>query len=99
MGTARRAAILNMATSAYEMDLEVANGIISLDANGRWLIGEHDLALWLKDHLEEEMVIILGSLEDDRPVATRSCKTCGRDFTDLECPHCRASRLRLRGEP
>ncbi len=99
MGTARRAAILNMATSAYEMDLEVANGIISLDANGRWLIGEHDLALWLKDHLGEEMVIILGSLEDDRPVATRSCKTCGRDFTDLECPHCRASRLRLRGEP
>jgi hypothetical protein len=88
-----------MATSAYEMDLEVATGKISLDADGRWLIGEHDLALWLKDHLGEEMVIILGSLEDDRPVATRSCKTCGRDFTDLECPHCRTSRLRLRGEP
>ena len=99
MGTARRAAILKMATAAYEMDLDVATGIISLDANGRWLIGNHDLAHWLKDHQGEEMVIILGSLEDDRPVTIRTCTTCGRDFTDLECPHCRSSRLRLRGEP
>jgi hypothetical protein len=88
-----------MATAAYEMDLDVATGIISLDANGRWLIGDHDLAHWLKDRQGEEMVIILGSLEDDRPVTTHTCTTCGRDFTDLECPYCRASRLRLRGEP
>ena len=99
MGTARRAAILNMATAAYEMDLNVATGIISLDADGRWLIGNHDLAHWLEDHQGEEMVIIFGSLEDDRPVITRTCTTCGRDFTDLVCPHCRTSRLRLRGEP
>ena len=99
MSTARRAAILKMASAAYEMDLDVATGSISQDADGRWLIGKHDLSNWLNDHQGEELVIILGSLEDDRPVATRTCSTCGRDYTDLECPHCRASRIRLRGEP
>ena len=86
MSTARRAAILKMATAAFEMDLDVATGIISQDADGRWMVGDHELSHWLNDRQGEEMVIILGSLEDDRPVATRTCSTCGRDFTDLECP-------------
>jgi len=99
MNTARRAAILKMASAAYEMDLNVATGIISQDADGRWLIGDRFLSHWLIDHQGKELVIIFGSLEDDRPVAAYTCSTCGRDYTDFECPHCRASRIRLRGEP
>lgn len=99
MNTVRRAAILKMATAAYEMDLDVANGIVTQDATGRWLIGDHELSHWLNEHQGEEMVIIMGSLADDSPVASRTCTTCGRDYTDIECPTCRASRIRLRGEP
>ena len=43
------------------------------------------------------MVLVLGALDDDRPVETRTCRTCGRDYTDVECPYCRANRIRLRG--
>ena len=97
MAAIRRAAILKLASAAYEMKLDVMNGAIRQTEDGRWHIGGHDLTSFLQRHLGEELVIVLGSLEDDRPVETRTCRTCGRDYTDLECPTCRANRIRLRG--
>jgi hypothetical protein len=99
MNTLRRAAILKLATAAYEMGLNVANGTIHRDPDGRWHVGDYDADAWLAEHEGEELVLILGSLADERPVETRTCRTCGRDYTDLECPYCRASRIRLRGRP
>lgn len=99
MSTMRRATILKLASSAYEAGLDVMNGTLTRDENGRWSIGHHDLNRWLEQHLGEELVVVLGSKEDDRPMETRTCRTCGRDYTDLECPTCRANRIRLRGRP
>ncbi|MFN2189624.1 MAG: hypothetical protein ACK2T3_12745 [Candidatus Promineifilaceae bacterium] len=99
MTTIRRAAILKLASAAYEMDLSVANGVIAQDEEGRWHIGQQSLDSWLSEHEGEESVLVLGSLEDDRPVEIRTCGTCGRDYTEIECPHCRSSRFRLRGAP
>lgn len=93
----RRAAILKMANLAYEMELVVLQGVIHRNEAGDWLVGEQGLQQWLTAHEQEDVVLVLGSLADDRPVVTRSCRTCGRDYTDLECPHCRANRIRLRG--
>ena len=98
MTNLRRAAILKLASSAYEMDLSVASGVVSRDDKGRWRVGSIDLNSWLAAHEGEEIVLVMGSLEDERPVEVRTCGTCGRDYTELECPHCRASRFRLRGE-
>ena len=97
MTAIRRAAILKLASTAYEMDLQVMNGVVQKAANGRWHVGSHDLVEWLSQHEGEELVVVLGSLADERPVETRTCRTCGRDYMDLECPYCRASRIRLRG--
>ncbi|RMH01448.1 MAG: hypothetical protein D6706_01780 [Chloroflexi bacterium] len=97
MSSIRRATILKLASAAYEMDLDVMNGIVRQDENGRWYVGNHDLTAWLENHLGEEMVLVSGSLADEREVPTRTCRTCGRDYTDLECPYCRANRIRLRG--
>lgn len=97
MTTMRRAAILKMASSAYEMDLDVAKGVLSQDEQGRWQVGGRDIQQWLAQYRGQELVLVLGSLEDDRPVQVRTCRTCGRDYTDLECPTCRANRIRLRG--
>ena len=93
----RRAAILKLASAAYEMNLDVMNGTIHQTADGRWQVGSHDLTTFLERHQGEELVIVVGAVEDDRPVETRTCRTCGRDYTDLECPYCRANRIRLRG--
>jgi hypothetical protein len=99
MRTIRRAAILKLATAAYEMDLDVFNGRLTQDDQGRWRINGRDIIAWLNDHANEDVVLVMGSLADERPVETRTCRTCGRDYTELECPHCRASRIRLRGRP
>lgn len=99
MKAMRSSIILKTAAEAYEVGLDVLNGRAKRDEKGRWLIGHHTLDEWLQEHEGEELVMILGSLEEDEPIQTRTCHTCGRDYTDLECPYCRASRIRLRGEP
>ena len=98
MTALRRAAILKLASVAYEMDLDVVNGTLTQDDDGRWKIGSYDLIEhFLKQHEGEELVLVLGSLADERPIKPRTCRTCGRDYIEMECPHCRANRLRLRG--
>jgi len=97
MSAIRRATILRLASSAYELDLDVMNGVLVRAEDGRWQIGSRDLDQWLAAHDGEELVLVLGSLADDEPVKARTCHTCGRDYIDLECPYCRANRIRLRG--
>jgi len=79
------------------MNLDVMNGTIAQGENGRWLIGGHDLTAWLQAHAGKEVVLVLGDPDDGVKAVTRTCRTCGRDYTDVECPHCRANRIRLRG--
>lgn len=97
MSAKRRAAIYKLAAAAQEIELEVMSGIVIRDENGRWTIGEHDILTWLSIHEGEDIVLVLSSLADERPLEVRTCRTCGRDYTDLECPTCRTNRIRLRG--
>jgi len=60
MTTIRRAAILKLASAAYEMDLSVANGVIAQDEEGRWHIGQQSLDSWLSEHEGEESVLVGG---------------------------------------
>ncbi len=93
----RRAALYKLAAAAHEMQLDVMSGILRRESDGHWMIGDHDLTNWLEAHAGEEMVLVLGSLADERDLEVRTCGTCGRDYMDLECPYCRANRIRLRG--
>ncbi len=97
MTAIRRATILRLASTAYETGLDVVTGVLQRH-DGQWSVGVRELDGWLARHEGEEIVLVLGSLADERPVEVRTCRTCGRDYTDLECPHCRANRIRLRGE-
>lgn len=97
MSALRRAAIYKLAAAAQEIDLDVISGVAGQDEDGQWIIGTHKLLDLLANHEGEELVLVLGSLADERPIQVRTCRTCGRDYTDLECPTCRANRIRLRG--
>ena len=55
MAAIRRAAILKLASAAYEMKLDVMNGAVTQTANGRWQIGGHDLTTFLEKHQGEEL--------------------------------------------
>ena len=98
----RRLALQRMANSAHELNLKVMQGkLVKSAETGRWQIGSHDLLNWLEAHAGEEVMTMLGvmndSAENSYESTTRTCRKCGRDFIDIECPHCRHNRRRIRG--
>lgn len=97
MSGIRRATLYKLASSAHEAGLDVMSGTLRRDETGDWIINGQSLTSWLTRHIGEEIVLVMGSLDDERPMDVRTCRTCGRDYADLECPYCRANRIRLRG--
>jgi len=94
----RRASVREITKSAYEMDGRTLEGHLRRDpTTGQWAIGGTLLTDWLAQNEGQEVVLLLLSLSDDRPLATKVCRTCGREYTGFECAHCREVRLRLRG--
>ena len=92
----RKAAVLELATAAFELDAAVKRGALQR-VDGRLTIMGEDLEEVLKRFEGQEIVLIAALLNDDRPIDPRVCRTCGREYYGLECPHCRDARIRLRG--
>jgi len=93
----RKAAVLDLASAAYEVDAEVRRGVLKR-IDGRWTVADHEVSDWLNRFDGQEVVVIVASLSDDRPIEPRICRTCGSEFVGVECPNCRAARIRLRGQ-
>jgi len=55
-----------------------------------------DLWEWLKQHVGHEVILVAASIGETEG-QRRTCRICGREYEGLECPHCRETRLRLRG--
>lgn len=99
MSTSRKATMRRLAASAYEMELKALEGVLHQDpTTGRWFIGSHELDHLLQQLAGQEVILLLGGADEERPAVVRTCQRCGRDYTDVDCPHCRANRLRLRGQ-
>lgn len=92
----RKAAVLDLATAAYEINAEVKRGVVER-VNGRWMIAGIELEKLLAEYEGQELVMIFASLNDTRSLDARTCTRCGREYVGLECPSCRDARMRLRG--
>jgi len=98
MRALRKASLRELATAAYELDAGVAEGQLHRNPqDGRWMVGETQLDSWLKRFADQEVYLIVASLEDDRPLPAKVCRTCGTEYVGIDCPRCRAARVRLRG--
>ncbi len=94
----RKANIRDLTTAAYELNGRFLQGIVRQDPeNGRWLVGNTPLEEWITRYNGVEVTVIALSMEDDRPLESRVCTTCGNTYIGVECPHCREVRTRLRG--
>jgi hypothetical protein len=94
----RKASIRELAVAAYELDSGVVEGRLHRDGEGdRWMVDDAKLSEWLAEYEGQEIVLIIASLEDDRPVPSKVCRTCGTEYLGVECPRCREVRVRLRG--
>ena len=98
MPSYRKASIRELASAAYELDSGIAEGRLRRSVDGgHWMVGGTRLDEWLSRYDGQEIILIVASLEDDRPVATKTCRTCGTDYVGAYCPRCREARIRLRG--
>ena len=94
----RKASIRELALAAYELDAGVVEGQLHRSAeDGRWMVGGTRLNEWLARYDDQEIVLIVASLDDDRPVPSKTCRTCGDEYAGIYCPRCREARIRLRG--
>ncbi|MFQ6100072.1 MAG: hypothetical protein ACE5OS_02400 [Anaerolineae bacterium] len=97
MPSYRRASIRELASAAYELDAGVVEGRLGRGEDDRWTISDRKLSDWLAQYDGQEIVLIVASLEDDRPLPPKVCRTCGTEYVGIECPRCREARIRLRG--
>ena len=93
----RKASVLELATYAYELEAGVLRGLLEKQADGSWTIDGAAIEEWLAAYAGQEIVLIAASLQDERPMKSKVCRTCGREYEGIECPHCRRVRRRLRG--
>jgi len=56
------------------------------------------MSKWLDRFEGHEVVVIVASMSDEKPIEPRICTRCGYEFVGVECPRCRAARIRLRGQ-
>ena len=98
MSAQRKANIRELASAAYELDSGVVEGHLYRTAeDGQWMIADVELNEWLARYDGQEIVLIVASLDDDRPLPSKVCRTCGTEYGGIECPRCREARIRLRG--
>jgi hypothetical protein len=94
----RKASIRELASAAYELEAGVVEGQLHRSAqDGRWMVGDTGMNEWLARYDDQEIVLIVASLDDDRPVSSKTCRTCGTEYVGIHCPRCREARIRLRG--
>ncbi|RLC76361.1 MAG: hypothetical protein DRJ03_08580 [Chloroflexi bacterium] len=98
MTSYHRASVRELSSTAYELGSGVVGGRLHRSAeDGCWMVAEIKLNEWLTQYDGQEIVLIVSSLEDDRPMPLKVCRTCGDRYRGVECPRCREARIRLRG--
>lgn len=94
----RKASIRELAADARELDAGVLRGSLQRNPEtGRWMVGDRRLDDLLARYDGESIVLIAASLDDERPMPPRTCRTCGTEYRGTHCPRCREARIRLRG--
>ena len=63
----------------------------------RFFINKTDVTGLLANLVGQNVVIIANAVSPATETETKTCLTCGRDYTEAECPHCVRVRSRLRG--
>jgi hypothetical protein len=98
MPSYRKASIRELASAAYELDSGIVEGRLRRSVtDDRLMVGSVELNEWLAKYDGQEIILIVASLDDDRPVSSKVCRTCGTEYVGIYCPRCREARIRLRG--
>jgi hypothetical protein len=98
MSEVPRSEALAFATSARAQGAAVLRGLLERNEDGRWTVGHIGVESWLSRYEGQEVVLAVLAVDQEAPMPfTRTCRTCGNEYSGRSCPHCEAVRRRLRG--
>ena len=90
--------VQELASKAHEMGASVLRGSLQrLDEERGWAVGNVHLRDWLARYAGRDLILIAVAIGEERELPTKTCRTCGREYSGSECPYCRETRDRLRG--
>jgi hypothetical protein len=96
--TIPKSSVQELAIRAYEMGADVLRGPLQrLDEEKEWAVGGVHLTDWLSKYEGRELILITAVIGEGQEPATKTCRTCGREYSGSQCPYCREARDRLRG--
>ena len=85
-----------LSMDAAKMGATTLGGLLVKNGD-RFFINKTDVTQHLENLLQQNVVLVIGTVHDDVKERLRTCLTCGRDYTGSECPRCANVRSRLRG--
>lgn len=96
--TIPKSGVQELASKAHEMGASVLRGSLQrLDGERGWAMGNVHLRDWLARHEGRDLILIAAVIGERQELPAKTCRTCGREYSGSECPHCREVRERLRG--
>jgi hypothetical protein len=96
--TIPKSGVQELAIRAHEMGASVLRGSLQrLDEERGWAVGKIHLRDWLARYEGQDLILIAAAIGEGPASPTKTCGTCGREYSGSECPYCREARARLRG--
>jgi len=84
-----------LATEANKSGATVLGGLLSKE-DGRYLINKTDLTVLLESLVDQNVLFFVGAVSEEQRELSRTCLTCGNEYTGDQCPRCARVRDRLR---
>ncbi len=81
--------------TASRMGAKVVGGKLT-QQNGQFFVNQTNVTELLESLLDENILLLAGKINAEKIVEVKTCLTCGREYTESECPHCARVRSRLR---
>lgn len=81
--------------TASRMGANVNGGKLT-QQDGQFFVNKTNITALLESLVDENVLVMVGQINEEKIVEVKTCLTCGREYTESECPHCARVRSRLR---
>ncbi len=85
-----------LSATASRVGATVLGGQLIKEDN-QYFINKTNVTRLLEQLLQQNVLLIIEEVSEEKQKEVRVCLTCGREYTGAECPHCARVRARLRG--
>jgi len=95
--TIARKAARKLSAEASKSGATVIGGQLIKEGD-RYIINKIDVTALLESLLSQNVLLFVGAVANEAEEQTKTCLTCGDEYTGHECPRCANVRSRLRGQ-